>query len=181
MNALIPTTICLTTILAIPLFHRKTGTLKTNKSSIAAHDSMATTNSPAFATNKNAQVASCQLTSCNTNIVLVTGYCNCSQCCGWRKKWFFFGDPVYNYGNMKGRPKQIGTTASGATTKHGTIAADPQVFKFGTRLFVPGYGTGTVEDVGGSIKGQHIDVWFPTHEEARQWGARKLPVEELKE
>ncbi len=46
--------------------------------------------------------------------LLVTGYCNCGKCCGWRKKWFFFGEPVYNYGDLKGTPKKVGVTASGA-------------------------------------------------------------------
>jgi 3D (Asp-Asp-Asp) domain-containing protein len=89
------------------------------------------------------------------------------------------GAPTYNYGKMKGKPKKVGITASGKRAKHGTIAADPRIFPFGTRLFVPGYGTGTVEDVGGAIKGRHIDAWFPSHEEARRWGTRKLIVEEL--
>ncbi len=120
-------------------------------------------------------------TTADTNLVVVTGYCNCGECCGWRKRWFFFGAPVYNYGKSKGKPKKVGRTVTGTTAKHGTIAADPKVFKFGTKLFVPGYGTGTVEDVGGSIKGKHIDVWFPTHEQAREWGNRQLPVETLKE
>ncbi len=60
--------------------------------------------------------------------------------------------------------------------RHGTVAADPKVFPFGTRLQIPGYGTGVVEDVGGSIKGRHIDVWFPTHETALLWGRRNLKV-----
>jgi len=111
--------------------------------------------------------------------VLVTGYCNCGQCCGWTRRWFGLGAPTYNYGKMKGKPKKVGITASGKRAKHGTIAADPRIFPFGTRLFVPGYGTGTVEDVGGAIKGRHIDAWFPSHEEARRWGTRKLIVEEL--
>lgn len=108
--------------------------------------------------------------------LLVTGYCNCGDCCGWRKKWFFFGEPVYNYGKMKGEPKKVGVTASGTVAAKGTIAADPAVHPFGTKIEVPGYGTGTVQDVGGSIKGAHIDLWFPTHEEALAWGAQKLKV-----
>ena len=112
-------------------------------------------------------------------LVLVTGYCDCGVCCGWSRNWFGFGAPVYNYGKMKGMPKRVGVTASGTRTRHGTIAADPKIFKFGTRLFIPGYGTGTVEDVGGAIKGRHIDAWFPSHEEARRWGSRKLLLKEL--
>lgn len=111
---------------------------------------------------------------------LVTGYCNCGKCCGWKRNWFGFGVPIYNYGPMKGKRKQVGVTATGATAKHGTIAANPKVFKFGTRLDIPGYGTGVVEDVGGSIKGRHLDVWFPSHDAARKWGARKLDVRVVK-
>ncbi len=113
-------------------------------------------------------------------LVLVTGYCNCGKCCGWKRNWFGFGEPVYDYGPLKGKPKKIGVTATGTRAKKGTIAADPKVYPFGTRLRVPGYGFGTVEDVGGSIRGRHIDVWFPSHAEARRWGARWLKVETVK-
>jgi 3D (Asp-Asp-Asp) domain-containing protein len=78
---------------------------------------------------------------------------------------------------MKGKPKRVGVTASGTLARRGTVAADPKVFKPGSRLSIPGYGTGLVEDVGGSIKGRHIDVWFASHEEALEWGARWLKVE----
>ena len=108
--------------------------------------------------------------------MLVTGYCNCGKCCGWRKKWFFFGQPVYSYGKMKGSPKKVGVTASGAVAAKGTIAADPAVYSFGTRMAIPGYGLGTVQDIGGAIKGAHIDIWFPSHAAAIAWGARKVKV-----
>jgi len=111
--------------------------------------------------------------------VLVTGYCNCGDCCGWKRSWLGFGQPVYNYGPMKGKPKEVGVTARGTVARHGTIAADPKVYPFGTRLVIPGYGTGVVEDVGGAIKGRHIDVWFPSHQAALKWGRRMLKVEKL--
>ena len=115
----------------------------------------------------------------DNGLILVTGYCNCEQCCGWERSWFGFGRPVYTYGPMKGRPKKVGRTARGMTARIGTVAADPKAFPFGMRLDIPGYGTGTVEDVGGAIKGRHIDVWFPTHEEARKWGRRELAVKPI--
>ena len=113
-------------------------------------------------------------------LILVTGYCNCQKCCGWELSWFGFGRPVYAYGSMKGQPKQVGRTARGTLARRGTVAADPKILPFGTRLAIPGYGTGVVEDVGGAIKGRHVDVWFPTHEEARLWGRRELTVEAIK-
>lgn len=114
------------------------------------------------------------------SLVLVTGYCNCEKCCGWKRSWFGFGKPVYDYGPNKGKLKKVGVTASGIVAGAGTVAADPKVFKFGTRLEIPGYGIGRVEDVGGAIKGRHIDLWFPSHKEALDWGRRWLKVVPVK-
>ena len=111
--------------------------------------------------------------------VLVTGYCNCGDCCGWRFSWLGFGPPVYTYGKMKGTRKEVGVTATGTQARLGTVAADTKVYPFGTRLLIPGYGTGVVEDVGGAIKGKHIDVWFPSHQTALKWGKRNLKVVRL--
>lgn len=107
----------------------------------------------------------------------VTGYCNCRECCGWVLDKD--GKAVFNYGKLKGKPKVIGQTSSGTMAKRGTIAADPRVFKAGTRLRIPGYGDGVVEDIGGAIKGRHIDLWFPSHEEAKRWGKRYLKLDIL--
>ena len=112
--------------------------------------------------------------------LLVTGYCNCGKCCGWRKRWWLFGRPVYNYGKMKGQLKKVGLTASGKVAEMGTIAADPALYPFGTRMAVPGYGVGTVQDIGGAIKGAHIDIWFPSHKAAIEWGTRKIKVKVAK-
>ncbi|MGN0847045.1 MAG: 3D domain-containing protein [Kiritimatiellia bacterium] len=113
-------------------------------------------------------------------VVRVTGYCNCGACCGWKRNWFGFGWPVYASGLLKGKPKKVGVTARGTAAKRGTIAADPKVFPFGTRLRVPGYGDGVVEDVGGAVVGRHIDIWFPSHAEARKWGTKTMEVEVLR-
>jgi len=60
----------------------------------------------------------------------------------------------------------------------GTIAADTSYFPFGTRMFVPGYGWGTVEDRGGAIKGpRRIDLYFSSHNDALDWGRRRIEVE----
>ncbi len=59
----------------------------------------------------------------------------------------------------------------------GTIAADTKYYPFGTRMFIPGYGWGVVEDRGGAIKGpRRIDLFFHSHQEALQWGRRKVKV-----
>ncbi len=104
-----------------------------------------------------------------------TGYCKCGSCCGWKRDLFL--RPVYAYGPMEGQRKKVGITASGTKAKVGTIAADSRVFPFGTRMRVPGYGWGTVEDRGGAIKGGKIDLFFRSHEDALEWGRQTVTVE----
>lgn len=59
----------------------------------------------------------------------------------------------------------------------GTIAADTRYYPFGTRMYVPGYGWGVVEDRGGAIKGKNrIDLYFDSHQDALRWGRKKVPV-----
>ncbi len=52
------------------------------------------------------------------------------------------------------------STASGATPSQGTVAANLSQFPMGTKLFIPGYGYGRVEDTGGFGPGT-IDVFLP--------------------
>jgi 3D (Asp-Asp-Asp) domain-containing protein len=59
----------------------------------------------------------------------------------------------------------------------GTIAADTKYYYFGTRMHIPGYGWGVVEDRGSAIKGPHrIDVYFDSHKKALAWGRKRLNV-----
>lgn len=61
--------------------------------------------------------------------------------------------------------------------KSGTVAADTRYYPFGTRMYIPGYGWGVVEDRGGAIKGpDRIDLYFDSHDDALRWGRRTLPV-----
>ncbi len=88
----------------------------------------------------------------------VTAYCPCSKCCG---KW---ADSV---------------TASGHIIKKGDrfVVADKS-HPFGTEMYVPGYYRETVDvlDRGEAIKGNHIDVYFDSHQEALNWGVKYLDV-----
>ena len=111
-----------------------------------------------------------------SRMVEVTGYCNCQKCCSWKRSWLGFGPPVVSKGVEKGKPKRVGMTASGTQARHGTIAADTTVLPFGTVIEIPGYGYGRVEDRGGAIKGNRLDLWFPSHQAALQWGRKKLQV-----
>ena len=104
----------------------------------------------------------------------VTGYCKCGQCCGWQRTWY--GKPVFSSGPSKGNRKQVGMTASGVQARTGTLAADTGLYPFGTIMYVPGYGYGVVEDRGGDIKGNHIDLYFTSHRRAEIWGRQQLKV-----
>ena len=60
-------------------------------------------------------------------------------------------------------------TATGTMPKRGTIAADPSVLPYGTRIFIPGYGYGVVADCGGLIQGNRLDLFMESREEAVNW------------
>jgi 3D (Asp-Asp-Asp) domain-containing protein len=107
-------------------------------------------------------------------VLLTTAYCDCGKCCSWKRNWFF--QPVYAVGPRKGQRKIVGVTASGAEARQGTLAADTTRFPFGTIMFIRGYGYGRVEDRGGAIQGDHIDLFFSSHSRALEWGRRRLPV-----
>ena len=60
----------------------------------------------------------------------------------------------------------------------GTLAADTNYYPFGTRMQIPGYGSGVVEDRGSDIKGPaRLDVFFDSHRNACKWGRRSVSVQ----
>ena len=52
-------------------------------------------------------------------------------------------------------------------------------FAFGTQLNIGGH-IYTVEDRGGAINGNEIDIYVNSHAEALRWGVRYLAVEVVK-
>ena len=74
------------------------------------------------------------------------------------------------------------TTAVGASVGIGTIAVDPKVIPYYTKMFIQTsngsrvYGMGTALDCGGAIKGNIVDLWFPTYGDCRSWGRRNVTV-----
>jgi 3D (Asp-Asp-Asp) domain-containing protein len=63
-----------------------------------------------------------------------------------------------------------GTTATGLPVGPGIVAVDPNVIPLGTRMIIPGYGTGVAADTGGAIKGARIDVWLVSCNQAAAFG-----------
>lgn len=84
--------------------------------------------------------------------VVATAYCPCSKCCG----------------------KSDGITATGTKATAGrTIAVDPSVIPYGSEVIINGH-TYVAEDTGGAIKGNRIDIYFATHEDAKSFGRQTL-------
>lgn len=113
------------------------------------------TTSRSMATARSADAENATGTTLSTKYK-ITAYCSCKKCCG----------------------KTNGITASGtrATANH-TIAA-PSNFAIGTKLKING-NVYTVEDRGGAIKGNRIDIYVNSHAEALSWGVKYLTVEVL--
>jgi hypothetical protein len=62
-------------------------------------------------------------------------------------------------------------------SRDGTIAADTRYYPFGTRLYVPGYGYGVVEDRGSAIQGPtRLDLYYRSHGKALEWGRQQVDV-----
>jgi 3D (Asp-Asp-Asp) domain-containing protein len=76
-----------------------------------------------------------------------------------------------------------GTTASGAQTRRGVVAADPRILPLGSRIRV--YDAGrydgeyVVHDTGPAIEGREIDIYMPSAAEAKRFGRRAVKVEVL--
>ena len=88
-----------------------------------------------------------------TQVYKITAYCSCAKCCG----------------------KATGRTAMGTRATAGRTVAASAKFAFGTKLNINGH-VYTVEDRGGAINGNKIDIFVNSHAEALAWGVRYLPV-----
>ena len=73
-------------------------------------------------------------------------------------------------------------TATGTTVHMGTVAVDPRYIPYGTRMFIVSndgayvYGISVAEDCGGAIKGDRMDLYFPTYAECIQFGRRVCTI-----
>ena len=86
-----------------------------------------------------------------------TAYCSCKKCCG---------------------PNAQGITASGHKLKEGdkVIAVDKTVIKFRSTVEIEGMGEYKALDTGSAIKGGIIDIWMESHQDALNWGRRKVRI-----
>jgi 3D (Asp-Asp-Asp) domain-containing protein len=74
-------------------------------------------------------------------------------------------------GPQGGKAKAI--TATGTSARAGrTVAVDPRVIPLGSRIFIEGVGERIAEDVGSAIKGNRIDVYVPSVNDANRFGVK---------
>lgn len=59
------------------------------------------------------------------------------------------------------------------------ISVDPSVIPLGTKVYVEGYGEAVAGDTGGAIKGNKIDIYIQSKEEAINWGRKSVKVQIL--
>lgn len=80
------------------------------------------------------------------------------------------GDPYY------------GITRSGTKVRPGVVAVDPKVIPLGSKLYIESidgtksYGFASAEDTGSAIKGNRIDLYYESRQEALKFGRRKVKV-----
>lgn len=106
-------------------------------------------------TTRSSNSTSAESSSSSVKVYKVTAYCSCSKCCG-------------SHAN--------GYTSSGTKATAGRTVAAPSNLAYGTKLNINGK-TYVVEDRGGAIKGNRIDIYVNSHSEALAWGVKYLPVE----
>ncbi|MDM5451133.1 ubiquitin-like domain-containing protein [Peribacillus simplex] len=76
-----------------------------------------------------------------------------------------------------------GVTSTGVDLKSSPgakiIAVDPSVIPMGSKVYVEGYGYAVAADKGGAIKGNRIDVFFSSKNDAYRWGVKKVKIRVL--
>jgi 3D (Asp-Asp-Asp) domain-containing protein len=92
-------------------------------------------------------------------------------------EWFYFvatgysaNDPGQGTGNI---------TATGKEIKTGMVAVDSKIIPLGTKIEIKDMGIFIAEDTGGKIKGNRIDIYFKTREEAESFGRQAIWVRVL--
>ena len=89
-------------------------------------------------------------------------------------EWYYFVASGYSAND----PAQgtNSTTATGAKVQEGIVAVDPDMIPLGTEIEIKGMGIFVAEDTGGKIKGNRIDIYFDTKQEAKEFGQQGIWV-----
>jgi cystine transport system substrate-binding protein len=87
-------------------------------------------------------------------------------------EWYYFvatgysaNDPTQGTNNK---------TATGKEVYEGIIAVDPKIIPLGTVVEIKDLGKFIAEDTGGKIKGNRVDIYFNSKEEAKKFGTKNI-------
>lgn len=70
-----------------------------------------------------------------------------------------------------------GITATGTVPRWGTIAVDPTIIPYGTKVYIPQFDEYFIaEDCGGGIKGNKIDIFMNSESQCDNWGKRSIDI-----
>lgn len=89
-------------------------------------------------------------------------------------EWFYFIATGYSANDPAQGTNNI--TATGKEIKTGMIAVDTKIIPLGTEVEIKNLGIFTAEDTGGKIRGNRIDIYFETREEAKNFGRQIIWV-----
>jgi 3D (Asp-Asp-Asp) domain-containing protein len=87
-------------------------------------------------------------------------------------EWYYFLASGYSANDSSQGTNNI--TATGKEIEQGMVAVDPKVIPLGTRIEIKDMGIFVAEDTGGKIKGNRIDIYFDSKEEAKKFGMRGI-------
>ena len=74
-----------------------------------------------------------------------------------------------------------GYTATGTKAKYGTLAVNPKVIPYGTKVYIKELDkVFTAEDCGGGIKGNKIDIYMNSSSACSNWGVKTITIQILK-
>jgi len=85
-------------------------------------------------------------------------------------EWFYFVATAYSKNDLTQGTDDV--TATGKEVSQGIIAVDPDIIPYGTVVEIKDMGYFIAEDCGGKIKGNRIDIYFDSLEEAKKFGKR---------
>lgn len=94
-----------------------------------------------------------------------TAYCPCVECCG-----------IWSAEHPSRDADYVQRTSSGTIPEEGrTISADWDVLPKGSEVVINGHPY-IVEDTGSAVKGNHVDIFFESHEAACEFGIQQVEV-----
>lgn len=92
----------------------------------------------------------------------VTAYCSCEKCCGV-------------WANNRPEGKVYGDAGKELIAGY-SVAVDRDLYEFGTKFVDKDGNEYEAADVGGAVKGNHLDLYKSDHQEALNWGVKTLEL-----